>query len=112
VLCDASASTSVDDGKPRPNKHAKKQKPITELASAEILPSAAAADVERRTGELNPPGTSRGGLRLKYEQVKVFRDGNSLFHCARLAETWLGHAEKENSERRDLGRHRGGLLYR
>jgi hypothetical protein len=67
VLCDASASASVDDGKPRPNKHAKKQKPITELASAEILPSAAAADVERRTGELNPPGTSRGGLRLKYE---------------------------------------------
>ena len=29
-------------------------------------------------------------------------------HCARLAETWLEHAEKENSERRDLGRLRGG----
>lgn len=32
------------------------------------------------------PGKTRGGLRGRYEQVKVFRDGNSLFHCARLAE--------------------------
>ena len=70
----------------------------------DVVPLAAAAanaaDVERRTSELNPPGTSRGGLRSKYEQVKVFRDGNSLFHCARLAETWLEHLEKEKAARR------------
>ena len=54
------------------------------------LPLAAAlcsfAGEEGRTASLGAPGAERGGLRGRYEQVKVFRDGDSLFHCARLAE--------------------------
>ena len=33
-----------------------------------------------------PPSVTDSALRDGYEQVKVFRDGNSLFHCARLGE--------------------------
>ena len=55
--------------------------------------AAAAAAAERRTFLLNPPGASRGGLRERYEQVKVFRDGDSLFQCAFLAELVLRHEE-------------------
>ena len=33
-----------------------------------------------------PPSIADRRLRAGYEQVKVFRDGNSLFHCARLGE--------------------------
>ena len=55
--------------------------------------AAAAAAAERRTFLLNPPGLSRGGLKKRYEQVKVFRDGDSLFQCAFLAELALRHEE-------------------
>ena len=55
--------------------------------------AAAAAADERRTGSLNPPGLSRGGLKRKYEQVKVFRNGDSLFQCAFLAELVSRHED-------------------
>ena len=55
--------------------------------------AAAAAADERRTGSLNPPGASRGGLKRKYEQVKVFRNGDSLFQCAFLAELVSRHED-------------------
>jgi len=44
------------------------------------------ATTERSTSVLPPPSIADGRLRAGYEQVKVFRDGNSLFHCARLGE--------------------------
>jgi hypothetical protein len=74
----------------------------TSVASPTVCPhdelpfaaaAAAAAAAERRTFLLNPPGLSRGGLKKKYEQVKVFRDGDSLFQCAFLAELVLRHEE-------------------
>ena len=74
----------------------------TSVASPTVCPhdelpfaaaAAAAAAAERRTFLLNPPGLSRGGLKKKYEQVKVFRDGDSLFQCAFLAELALRHEE-------------------
>ena len=75
-----------------------------------VAPSAAAAAAaaaeEGRTDALGAPGASRGGLRAKYEQVKVFRDGNSLFHCARLAEIACQAVERGGDDLdldRDLG---------
>jgi hypothetical protein len=74
----------------------------TSVASSTVCPhdelpfaaaAAAAAAAERRTFLLNPRGASRGGLKKKYEQVKVFRDGDSLFQCAFLAELALRHEE-------------------
>ena len=52
-------------------------------------------DARRAPGGGRVLGPSRGGLRAGYEQVKVFRDGNSLFHCARLAEIVCQAREKE-----------------
>ena len=63
---------------------------------------------------VKPPGLSRGGLKRKYEQVKVFRNGDSLFQCAFLAELVSRHeddvfeddAELKAFDRRDRERRR------
>ena len=75
--------------------------------------AAAAAAAERRTRALNPPGSSRGGLRRKYEQVKVFRDGDSLFQCALLAELALRHEESlaEREPRASEARDRAAMRH-
>ena len=80
----AEATTRLDFA---PSRADDPDEPPSPVAVAPSAAAAAAAAVEEgRTDALGAPGASRGGLRAKYEQVKVFRDGNSLFHCARLAE--------------------------
>ena len=60
--------------------------------SENLRPHAATRGIEPATTERStsvlppPPSIADGRLRAGYEQVKVFRDGNSLFHCARLGE--------------------------
>ena len=60
-------------------------------------------------GEPNPASAGavhrRRRLRAGYEQVKVFRDGNSLFHCARLGEI-VCQARSERIRGRGRGRRR------
>ena len=88
----ASGETSPGDEDERSSEN-----DASSISPCDALPFAAAAAAaaadERRTGSLNPPGLSRGGLKRKYEQVKVFRNGDSLFQCAFLAELVSRHED-------------------
>ena len=88
----ASGETSPGDEDERSSENN-----ASSISPCDALPFAAAAAAaaadERRTGSLNPPGLSRGGLKRKYEQVKVFRNGDSLFQCAFLAELVSRHED-------------------